>query len=198
MDDTLKGTSKFSKVINKSFSNLKRANDDGMTIEDIMEVVQELLSESKEIQNSTKFLSNYLQDASGEINRLKGKLSELQKDVLFDGLSGLYNRRAFDDDLFTLCHAQQTLCLILLDIDHFKGFNDEYGHLFGDTVIQQVAKRLKAASKEGISAYRFGGEEFALIIPNKPLSVAKQFAETVRKLIENISIKDKKNGQSDS
>lgn len=194
MKDTLKGTSKFSKVIDESFSNLERANDDGMTIEEIMEVVQELLSESKEIKNSTRYLSNYLRDASGEIGRLKTKLSEMQKDVLFDSLSGLYNRRAFDDDLFTLYHAKQQLCLILLDIDHFKGFNDEYGHLFGDTVIQNVAKRLKASSKEGISAYRFGGEEFALIVPNKPLNVAKQVAETIRKLIENLSIKDKNTG----
>ncbi|MCL9780853.1 diguanylate cyclase [Vibrio sp. S4M6] len=194
MQDTLKGTSQFSKVINENFTNLERANEDGMTIEEIMDVVQELLSESQEIQNSTQFLSDYLQDASKEIGRLKNKLSEMQKDVLFDSLSGLYNRRAFDDDLFTMCHAKQKLSLILLDIDHFKAFNDEYGHLFGDTVIQNIAKRLQASSKEGITSYRFGGEEFAIIVPNKPVSVAKQLAETIRKVIENISIKDKKTG----
>lgn len=194
MSNTLNGTSQFTKVIDKNLENLESASDDSKTIEEITEVVKVILSESKEMQDSTRSLDQYLKDATAEITRLKSQLSEMQKDVLFDSLSELYNRRAFDEDLQTLCHAKQSICLILLDIDHFKDFNDIYGHLFGDSVIKSIAKRLLMTSKDGIASYRFGGEEFTLIVPNKPISVAIQLAETLRKSIESLSIKDKKTG----
>ena len=72
------------------------------------------------IRHSTRFLNSQLTNASEEISRLKTQLAEVQKDALFDGLSNLYNRRAFDSDLAALIDANQSMSLIMLDIDHFQ------------------------------------------------------------------------------
>lgn len=87
------------------------------------------------------------------------------------------------------------MCLILADIDHFKSFNDTYGHLFGDTVIKGIARRLHLSCRDGIQAYRFGGEEFALIVPNKTLRIARQFGESLRRAVEKLSIKDRRTSE---
>ena len=182
-------------LVDKNFSKLEKVEDEGLSIEEVMGVIRELVSESREIRHSTRFLSSQLNNASTEISRLKEQLAEVQKDALFDGLSSLYNRRAFNNDLRALVNAEQNISLILLDIDHFKSFNDNYGHLFGDTVIRAIAKRLQMSCREGITAYRFGGEEFALIVPNKSLRIARQFAESLRRNVEKLKVKDKRSGK---
>ncbi|MDN3611474.1 GGDEF domain-containing protein [Vibrio ostreicida] len=195
MTDTLADTSHFSEVIDKSFEHLEKVDDEAMSIDDVMKVVRQLIAESKEIRHSTTFLNNQLETATEEIQRLKSQLVEVQQDALFDSLTSLYNRRAFDKDLATLCQAEQKMCLILADIDHFKNFNDTYGHLFGDAVIKGIAKRLQTSSRDGIHAYRYGGEEFALIMPHKTLRIARQFADGLRRSIEKLSIKDRRTGK---
>ncbi|MGF1709818.1 GGDEF domain-containing protein [Vibrio kagoshimensis] len=195
MNDTLADTSAFSEMIDKSLGDLSRVENEGMSIDEVMGLVRQLVSESRDIRHSTQFLNSQLNNASSEISRLKNQLVEVQKDALFDSLSSLYNRRSFDKDLRTLCETNQAMCLILLDIDHFKSFNDTYGHLFGDTVIKSIARKLQLSSRDGISAYRFGGEEFALIVPNKSLRIARQFADTSRRTIEKLSIKDRRSGK---
>ena len=119
MTDTLSDTSHFSDVIDKSFENLERFEDQAMSIEDVTKVVRQLISESKEIRNSTSFLNTQLETAANEIQRLKEQLAEVQQDAFFDGLTSLYNRRSFDNDISVLCEAEQTMCLILADVDHF-------------------------------------------------------------------------------
>ncbi|MBW3695932.1 GGDEF domain-containing protein [Vibrio sp. T187] len=195
MNDTIADTSAFSEMIDKSFGELSQFDNEGMSIDEVMGLVRHLVSESRDIRHSTQFLNSQLNNASSEIAKLKSQLMEVQKDAMFDSLSSLYNRRSFDNDLRTLCETNQTMCLILLDIDYFKNFNDTYGHLFGDTVIKSLARKLQLSCREGITAYRFGGEEFALIVPNKSLRIARQFAETNRRAIEKLSIKDRRSGQ---
>ncbi|TKF21378.1 diguanylate cyclase [Vibrio genomosp. F6] len=195
MNDTLADTSAFSDMINQSFSNLSRVEDEGLSMDEVMKVIRKLVSESRDIRHSTQFLNTQLTTASEEISRLKSQLVDVQKDALFDSLSSLYNRGSFDRDLETLCKANQPMCLILADIDYFKSFNDEYGHLFGDTIIKGIARRLQLSCRDGITAYRFGGEEFAIIVPNKSLRIARQFAETNRRSIEKLSVKDRRSGK---
>ncbi|WP_407527838.1 diguanylate cyclase GefA [Vibrio parahaemolyticus] len=194
MSDTLSDTSSFSAMVDKSFNKLEKVEDNSLSIEEVMVVIRQLVAESHEIRHSTKFLNRQLTNASEEISRLKHQLAEVQKDALFDGLSNLYNRRAFDTDLSMLINANQAMTLILLDIDHFKAFNDNYGHLFGDTVLKAIARRLQQSCRDGVSAYRFGGEEFALVVPNKSLRIARQYADTLRRMIEKLRVRDKRSG----
>ncbi len=196
MCDTIINTSQFSEMIDRNVASLERVENRNMAIEDVMKLVRQLVEGSKDIRCSTLHLSDQLKVASREILRLKEQLAKSQKDVLFDSLSRLYNRRSFDEDLHTLCRTKHDMCLILLDIDHFKTYNDEYGHLFGDTIIKGIAKRLQNSCRDGITAYRFGGEEFAFIVPSKPLRIARQFAETTRRTMEKMRIKDKRSGKA--
>lgn len=195
MNDTLTDTSAFSEMIDKSFEDLSQVDNNSMSIDEVMSLVRQLVSESQNIRHSTQFLNSQLNAATSEISKLKNQLVEVQKDALFDSLTTLYNRRSFNKDLQMLCESDQALCLVLLDIDHFKTFNDTYGHLFGDTVLKGIARKLKMACRDGISAYRFGGEEFAMIIPNKSLRIARQIADTSRRSLEKLSVKDRRSGE---
>ncbi|MBM7036018.1 GGDEF domain-containing protein [Vibrio ulleungensis] len=196
MNTTLLDSSDFSQKIDTSFAQLERVENEGLSMDQVMDTVRLLVKESKSIRHSTSFFTSQLNNATSEIAKLKQQLQEVQKDALFDALSGLYNRRAFDKDIQMLCASGDAFSLVLLDLDHFKKLNDDYSHLLGDAVIRAVANRLKAVSREGISAYRYGGEEFALIVPDKDLRIARHYAETARRSIEKIAVKDKQSGRS--
>lgn len=103
-----------------------------------------------------------------------------------DGLTGLYNRaglqRSFED--FLLLKGAMTASIIMLDIDFFKKINDTFGHLNGDRVIQHLARILETEFRNEAIIGRFGGEEFAVILPNVTKDQAYPLAETVRKFIE--------------
>jgi len=197
MKDTLADTNSFEKAIEQSFSNLEKIDNEGITFDELLSLVRNLVNESKLIKHSTSHFNEQLNTASSEISDLREQLEKVQKDALHDSLSGLLNRGAFDKDLSFYCSSEQSypLCLVLVDIDNFKSLNDAYGHVFGDMVIKAIAKRLQANCRDNIAAYRYGGEEFALLIPNKPLRIARQFAETVRRSVEKITVKDKRSGE---
>ncbi|MBF9003239.1 MULTISPECIES: GGDEF domain-containing protein [Vibrio] len=195
MTDTLTDTSLFSSLIDKSFSDLERVERDSLSLDEVMSIIRKLIADSREIRHSTTFLHNQLNTATNEITRLKNQLAEVQKDALFDSLTSLYNRRAFDRDIHALFSVEQPFSLIVADIDHFKSLNDTYGHLFGDAVIRSISKRMQNGCREGITAYRFGGEEFVLLVPQKSLRIGRQFAESLRRSIEKLSIKDRRSGQ---
>lgn len=197
MRDTMQDTSAFQQMIDRSFSNLEQINKDGITFDEVMVLLKNFVTESREIRNTTEFFNNQLTSASREIANLKKQLQEVQKDALYDSLSSLLNRGAFDKDVTLFCESQDTqpLCLILVDIDNFKELNDQYGHVFGDMVIKAIARKLQLSCREGIAAYRYGGEEFALLVPNKSLRIARQFAESIRRSIEKITVKDKRSNE---
>ncbi len=196
MTDTLSSTHEFAKVLDKSFSQLEKVTDTHLSMDEIMAIIRQLLNQSHHIRSSSDFLASQLQQASGEIQSLKEQLSRVQKEALFDSLTGLYNRRSFDQDLNSMCASQQSFALIILDIDHFKRINDTFGHLFGDAVLKKVAQKLQQnTAHEGTTAYRFGGEEFALIVPEQSLRITRQYAESLRRAISKTQTRDKKTGK---
>lgn len=115
--------------------------------------------------------------------------SKLERMAIFDGLTGLYNHRYFQEQLAReLSRAERTsskVALVLLDIDHFKRVNDTYGHPTGDVVLKHVASTIKGAIREIDIAARYGGEEFATILPETDVSGATQFAERLRSDVES-------------
>ncbi|MCE0493623.1 GGDEF domain-containing protein [Vibrio salinus] len=194
MTDVSNDTQSFSQLMDKSFSQLEKADREKLSLDEVMFLVRQLISESKEIRHSAHFLNSSLSSASEEINKLKEQLSSLQHSALTDALTGVGNRRAFDQDILTFIQTEVPFSLIILDIDHFKQLNDNYGHLFGDSVLKVVAKRV-SPSENGYQVYRYGGEEFAIIVPNKKLRSTRQLADTLRRSIEKLRIKDRKSGQ---
>jgi diguanylate cyclase (GGDEF)-like protein/PAS domain S-box-containing protein len=123
----------------------------------------------------------------------EGKLLELQKELeeqaIRDSLTGLYNRRFLDETLAReLSRAERdkySVSVVMLDLDHFKMFNDTYGHDVGDMMLKQLGKLLSSQVRAGDIACRFGGEEFVVVMPKASLSVAKQRANDWRMKFES-------------
>ena len=128
--------------------------------------------------------------AQEEVVQANTKLVALS---LMDDLSGLYNRRHFDNilkntiDLYTrrrIGGLKADFCLIYLDVDHFKEINDTYGHVKGDAVIRYLGGQLLAYTRSSDYAFRYGGDEYALILQDTDLSSGKIIGERLRRLIE--------------
>ncbi len=113
----------------------------------------------------------------------------LQKKAWTDGLTGIPNRAAFDDRLARVwtdaCQKGSSIALIILDIDHFKKFNDTYGHLTGDAVLKRVAACLAPCVRSVDMVARYGGEEFVAILPNADRMTAAHVSVKIRKAIES-------------
>ncbi|WP_198783188.1 GGDEF domain-containing protein [Shewanella putrefaciens] len=193
LKDTNLDANEFQSRIDSNFAKLNRIEEESFSVEQVLELVRNLVKESDNIRTSTAFFTGQLQKAQTEIDALKLKLEQTEKDVLYDALTGCLNRRAFDTDFSgMLTQAPEGTCVILADIDHFKSFNDNYGHQLGDQVLRAVAKRLQEACRDGIKLYRFGGEEFAIIVPKSQLRIARQLAEAMRRGLEKLSLKDRR------
>jgi diguanylate cyclase (GGDEF)-like protein len=106
-----------------------------------------------------------------------------------DSLTGLHNKRHFDEvfgkEVARADQSQQPLCLILLDIDHFKKINDNFGHPAGDAVLKHVAHVVKSQIRPSDTLCRVGGEELALVLPHTPLNLATQAAELIRGAVDD-------------
>lgn len=125
-------------------------------------------------------------------NELKGALVEMERLAKTDGLTGLLNRSSLFDaasqEFARIQRYERPLSVLMLDIDRFKQVNDTYGHQVGDTVIQRVAASLKETLREVDIVGRYGGEEFAVILPETTLSQAADVAERIRLQISQQSI----------
>ena len=124
--------------------------------------------------------------------KLKGVNRELLSLSLTDTLTGLGNRRRMEEDL-TRTHARairvgRSYAMMLLDIDHFKLFNDHYGHQAGDEALRQLALCLNGAVREDESIYRYGGEEFLVLLPDCSVEDAAQAGERIRNAVTERAI----------
>jgi diguanylate cyclase (GGDEF)-like protein len=120
-------------------------------------------------------------------------IKRLHQGASKDPLTGLYNRRCFYDrmnyEMEKMKRTKSPLSLALIDIDNFKAINDTYGHLEGDRVLVQLAGIFKTQARSGDTVVRWGGEEFAIILPETDKNGAMAFAERVRGLVEGSNSK---------
>jgi diguanylate cyclase (GGDEF)-like protein len=124
---------------------------------------------------------------------LKVANQELQRLAALDGLTGVANRRRFDeylnDEWQRMAREKLPISLILVDIDFFKKYNDTYGHQAGDACLRRVADALRFCAKRSVDLVaRYGGEEFAVILPNTTVQGAFQVAEDIRVAVESLKI----------
>lgn len=127
---------------------------------------------------------------TAELSAANDKLMQLS---LHDGLTGLANRRSFDnylaEQLAVAARHQRPLALLLVDVDHFKAYNDHYGHHAGDDCLKRVAAALRASCQRPADlAARYGGEEFALILPDTNLPGARRLAEEALAKVAKLAI----------
>ena len=130
--------------------------------------------------------------AASELQQLRARVKRLEQEVHRDELTGLYNRRHFNyainQELERTRRTGQPTSLILLDIDHFKQVNDIYGHTIGDLAIQHVANAVQHGLRRLDTACRYGGEEYAIILPGTPINVAIAVAGRLRQQIVDVPI----------
>lgn len=116
----------------------------------------------------------------------------LRQQSIRDALTGLYNRRfleeSLDRELARLERRQQPLTVIMIDVDHFKNFNDTYGHEAGDVVLRDLGRVLRRQSRQSDIACRYGGEEFTLLLPETPIDTGRQRAESLREAVQELKL----------
>lgn len=193
MKDTQSDTTQFKTIMDASLDNLAKVEKEGLSVGEVMALVRNMVRESKAIRQSTISFSGALLKAEKEIESLKSKLQESQQDALYDALTGLCNRRYFDSELDSKISIDK-LCLMMIDIDHFKAVNDSHGHLMGDIVIKAVAKKLQSSCRDDAQAFRYGGEEFVVLMPGADLQKARHVGDVLRRAIEKITVKDRRTG----
>lgn len=154
----------------------------------LKQLANSLLGETRRMQSANMALERTLESSRAEIATLQRDLDDVRREALLDPLTKVHNRKAFDDGLLrAVGQAAETgrpLCLMLIDIDHFKRFNDTWGHQTGDQVLRLVAMTVKSNIKgKGIAA-RYGGEEFGAILPDTDLEGALHVADNIRRAVQ--------------
>ncbi|MBI3150611.1 MAG: diguanylate cyclase [Chloroflexi bacterium] len=123
-----------------------------------------------------------------QIEKIKSLQVELREQAIRDPLTGLYNRRYLTESLGReLARAKRensTISFVMVDIDHFKGVNDSFGHEMGDKILQKLAAQLLSHTRAGDIVCRYGGEEFLIVLPNVPAEISVQIAEKWRNFFE--------------
>ena len=116
----------------------------------------------------------------------------LEQHAIIDPLTGVYNRRRFDSDLehaiALRSRSDNPSSLLLIDIDHFKTINDEFGHATGDLVLRDVAAIVHDTLRQSDSLFRLGGEEFAVLMPNTSSELTAMVAERIREAVSNATL----------
>lgn len=151
---------------------------------DVQAIVGSLMAETKAMQERNTALQAELSESTSEIDALREKLEDSKREAETDGLTNIANRKRFDRSLNELSDAAresgETMCLLMVDIDFFKKFNDSFGHQTGDQVLKLVARTLIDCVRDDDLAARYGGEEFSVILPRADLGMAWDIGERIR------------------
>ena len=165
----------------------------------IKAIAEALIKSTQEMRETNKALEERLALSKNEISNLQQSLEAIRAESLTDPLTGLGNRKYFDRMIdMAVQHAlahNESLSLLMFDIDHFKSFNDSYGHLTGDQVLRLVGMSLKQTIKGQDITARYGGEEFAVVLPNTALRQALTVADHIRRAVMAKELKKKSTGE---
>lgn len=168
------------------------------------------ITQRKALEEEQKALTRRLTSALDQINEtnrdLEARITEvtqlqeqLHAQATRDGLTGLYNRRYFDEalarEMAAACEHGHDLSLIIADLDYFKALNDEHGHQAGDAMLQAWADLIRREARDGDVLCRYGGEEFALILPRCPLPQARALAENLRVRLAALTLDSAASGE---
>jgi diguanylate cyclase len=156
--------------------------------EKVRAIVHLLIDANRKMQSKTSHMARSLEKSRSRVAALRSRLRDAKALGMRDSLTALGNRRFFDSRLareIIGARAQGTeMCLVLGDLDHFKEINDSFGHPFGDRVLKHFAELLTKHIRATDIAARFGGEEFAVILPQTSLEHAKRLTDQIRNRLE--------------
>jgi diguanylate cyclase len=166
---------------------------------DLRTIVESLVHTAKEMEQMNQRLEERLTASKLEINQLQRHLEVVRNESLTDPLTSLSNRKSFDESLdkavADALAEKEPLSLLMTDIDHFKAFNDTYGHLTGDQVLRLAALSVKQNVKGRDIAARYGGEEFVIILPNTVLRSAVTVGDHIRRAVMSKELMKRSTGE---
>lgn len=150
-------------------------------------IVAALVRSTDEIRKTNAVLQEQLKSSELQVRQLHESLETLQIESMTDPLTTVANRKVFEQSFPRMVASAEAsgepLTLLLVDIDHFKRFNDLYGHQIGDDVLRLVSVAIKQSLRRGDLVARYGGDEFAVILPATPIEGAIKVAEQVRQAV---------------
>ena len=195
MVDAAVGTaSNYSESLAGVSRDIGNADRDGLRT-----IVESLVQTAKEMEEVNHKLEARLSASKQEINQLQENLEVVRTESLTDPLTSLANRKFFDqalsDAITEAASDNEALSLLMTDIDHFKTFNDTFGHLTGDQVLRLVALSVKQNVKGQDIAARYGGEEFAVILPNTVLRSGVTVADHIRRAVMSKELMKRSTGE---
>jgi diguanylate cyclase len=167
--------------------------------ETLRAVIERLMEGARAMERSNKKLETSLSASKQEIEQLQQNLAVVRTESLTDPLTSLSNRKFFDASLVKAIAAakerKEPLSLMMADVDHFKQFNDKFGHLTGDQVLRLVAAAMKQNVNGQDVAARYGGEEFVIALPKTDLRSAAAIAEQIRRAVMAKELMKRSSGQ---
>lgn len=177
-----RNTREYGETLEGASGQLEKTSDPDV----LRRMVASLVDATQKMQAHTNKLEAKLQETTREVESLRVNLEQVREEAMTDALTGVANRKRFDEFIQRTVEngkAGQT-ALIIADIDHFKSFNDNWGHQTGDQIIRFVAAVLSKHAPEGALVARYGGEEFAIVLPGVALDDANATAEQIRESVE--------------
>lgn len=166
----------------------------------IRDILQSMVHATQEVTATNRTLESRLKETRGEIETLRETLEAVRVEALTDPLTGIANRKHFEEMLARAIEGavqqRAPLALIVIDIDRFKHFNDTFGHLTGDQVLRLVSMTMRENVKTKATLARFGGEEFGVILPDTTLDTAYKTAEQIRQSVMARELVKRSTGES--
>lgn len=192
MGDTNQYSEKLGKVTTELASNIDSTA--------IKAIVETLMLATEDMKQNSSLLEGKLVASNKQISDLSQNLYEVRAEARTDQLTGISNRKHFDETIMSevsLANEQDSeLCVLIGDIDHFKRFNDTFGHQTGDQVLRLVAATLTENIKGRDIVARYGGEEFAIILTKANLAMAKKIANQIRIAVEGKELIKRSTGEN--
>ncbi|MFT3728922.1 MAG: GGDEF domain-containing protein [Terricaulis sp.] len=201
LDDTVAGlrgaggqAGSYAKVLQDAAARF----EGGVDSAEFKAVVQHLAVTTHEMIENNLKLAEQIEATSHQVQELQTALQSVKVEALTDGLTGLANRRMFEDTLSRrmtdAASDKSDLCVLMIDIDNFRRLNDVWGHPLGDQVLRYIASTLRAHAHGDVLAARYGGEEFAVIMPRTNLYLAEALAARVTAAVKSKRLSLKSTG----
>ena len=195
LNEAGEGAAQFGEQLADATGALENAAQDNQA----RDIIEGIIGASQQMEKHTHALEKRLASTSDEVVQLRKEIEISRREASTDGLTGLANRKLFDLTMReTASHAMESgdpLCLLMLDIDFFKKFNDNYGHQTGDKVLKLLALVLTESIKTHDVAARYGGEEFVVVMPGSDLDDALVVGELIRDRIAKKNIVNRTTGK---
>lgn len=195
MSNVKEATSEYSETltgVTKKIAGVKTPTEMASVLKSVVEDTNKMVEHNKKLEAQ-------LDRSAIAMEELKRDLERVRREAMTDGLTGLSNRKSFDEQMVHItdeCNEQgKSFTLLMIDIDHFKNFNDHYGHQVGDQVLRLVARTLTDGVKGKDFAARYGGEEFTIILPETNLDHGIAVAESLRRSLAGKEVINRSNGE---